>query len=51
MEDYLAGLDMHVELRPFDEANLVGRIVQLINKTNLFNLTTLAESRKRSVSL
>jgi FkbH-like protein len=30
---------MHVELRPFDEANL-GRIVQLINKTNQFNLTT-----------
>jgi FkbH-like protein len=39
VEDYLAGLEMHVELRPFDEANL-GRIVQLINKTNQFNLTT-----------
>ena len=39
MEDYLAGLEMHVELRPFDEANLA-RIVQLINKTNQFNLTT-----------
>ncbi len=39
VEDYLAGLEMHVELRPFDEANLA-RIVQLINKTNQFNLTT-----------
>ena len=39
VEDYLASLEMHVELRPFDEANLA-RIVQLINKTNQFNLTT-----------
>ena len=39
VEDYLAGLEMHVELRPFDAANLA-RIVQLINKTNQFNLTT-----------
>jgi FkbH-like protein len=39
VEDYLSGLEMHVELRPFDEANLA-RIVQLINKTNQFNLTT-----------
>jgi FkbH-like protein len=39
VEEYLAGLEMQVELRPFDEANL-GRIVQLINKTNQFNLTT-----------
>jgi FkbH-like protein len=39
VEDYLAGLEMHLELRPFDEANLA-RIVQLINKTNQFNLTT-----------
>jgi FkbH-like protein len=39
VEDYLAGLEMQVELRPFDEANLA-RIVQLINKTNQFNLTT-----------
>jgi FkbH-like protein len=39
VEEYLASLEMHVELRPFDEANLA-RIVQLINKTNQFNLTT-----------
>jgi FkbH-like protein len=39
LEDFLAGLQMRVELRPFDEANLP-RISQLINKTNQFNLTT-----------
>jgi FkbH-like protein len=39
VEDYLSSLEMQVELRPFDQANL-GRIVQLINKTNQFNLTT-----------
>ena len=39
LDDYLASLRMKVELRPFDEANLP-RIVQLINKTNQFNLTT-----------
>jgi FkbH-like protein len=37
--EYLAALDMTAELRPFDEADL-GRITQLINKTNQFNLTT-----------
>lgn len=39
MEDFLAGLGMRIELKPFDRANLP-RIVQLINKTNQFNLTT-----------
>src|ERR1700691_770681 len=39
VDDYLAQLDIHVQLAPFDEANLP-RIVQLINKTNQFNLTT-----------
>jgi FkbH-like protein len=39
LDDYLAQLDIHVQLAPFDEANLP-RIVQLINKTNQFNLTT-----------
>ena len=39
MDDYLAQLDIKVQLTPFDEANLP-RIVQLINKTNQFNLTT-----------
>ena len=39
VDDYLAQLDIKVQLTPFDEANLP-RIVQLINKTNQFNLTT-----------
>jgi len=43
VDDYLRQLDVRVELTPFDEANLP-RIVQLINKTNQFNLTT----RRRS---
>ncbi len=43
VDDYLAQLDIRAQLAPFDEANLP-RIVQLINKTNQFNLTT----RRRS---
>jgi FkbH-like protein len=39
VEEFLAGLQMRLNLRRFDEANLA-RIVQLINKTNQFNLTT-----------
>jgi len=39
VDDYLVQLDIQVQLAPFDEANLP-RIVQLINKTNQFNLTT-----------
>ena len=39
VDDYLAQLDLKVQLTPFDAANLP-RIVQLINKTNQFNLTT-----------
>ncbi len=39
LDDYLAQLDIQARLMPFDEANLP-RIVQLINKTNQFNLTT-----------
>lgn len=39
LEDFLRNLQMRVELRPFDQVNLP-RIVQLINKTNQFNLTT-----------
>jgi FkbH-like protein len=41
---------MRVELRPFDEANL-GRIVQLINKTNQFNLTTRRTSEAECLAL
>lgn len=39
IEEFLSGLQMRVDLRPFDQTNLP-RIVQLINKTNQFNLTT-----------
>lgn len=39
VDDYLAQLDIKAQLAPFDEVNLP-RIVQLINKTNQFNLTT-----------
>lgn len=37
--DYLASLNMTLEARPFDAASRA-RVVQLINKTNQFNLTT-----------
>jgi FkbH-like protein len=36
---FLRGLEMHLEVAPFDDASFV-RIVQLINKTNQFNVTT-----------
>jgi FkbH-like protein len=39
LDEYLVSLRMKVDLRPFDETNLP-RIVQLINKTNQFSLTT-----------
>ncbi|MDQ6666514.1 MAG: HAD-IIIC family phosphatase [Acidobacteriota bacterium] len=39
VDGFLRDLQMHVELKPFDAPNLP-RIVQLINKTNQFNLTT-----------
>ena len=39
LDEYLAGLGIRVELSPFDDLNLA-RIVQLINKTNQFNVTT-----------
>ena len=39
MHSYLAGLEMKAYWRPFSEDGLA-RVVQLINKTNQFNLTT-----------
>jgi FkbH-like protein len=39
LDEFLAGLQMRIELRSFDQPNLP-RIAQLINKTNQFNLTT-----------
>jgi FkbH-like protein len=50
LDEYLAGLGIRVELFPFDDLNLA-RIVQLINKTNQFNVTTrrYTESEVRAV--
>jgi FkbH-like protein len=39
VEDYLASLDMTITFQPFDPAGRA-RIVQLINKSNQYNLTT-----------
>jgi FkbH-like protein len=39
LEEYLKSLDMVLTIKPFDTNGLT-RIVQLINKTNQFNLTT-----------
>lgn len=39
VDDYLVQLEIKVQLAPCDESNLP-RVVQLINKTNQFNLTT-----------
>jgi FkbH-like protein len=43
-EDYLASLNMKAEAQPVTEANL-DRVVDLITKTNQFNLTTRRHSR------
>jgi len=50
VEDFLEGLDMTVELRRFDATNLP-RVVQLINKTNQFNLTTRRFSENQVAGL
>ena len=47
LPSYLRGLDMRLVWRPFDEAGL-SRIVQLVNKTNQFNLTTLRTTAEQS---
>jgi FkbH-like protein len=39
LSEYLNSLEMKIQITPFDDLNL-SRIVQLINKTNQFNLTT-----------
>ncbi len=39
MDDYLLSLDMSAEIRPIDETEMQ-RVVQLLAKTNQFNLTT-----------
>jgi FkbH-like protein len=39
LEEFLRALEMEIDLRPFEEAD-VPRILQLIHKTNQFNLTS-----------
>jgi FkbH-like protein len=43
MDNYLSSLGMVAEVRPIDDADL-DRVVQLIGKTNQFNLTTRRHS-------
>ena len=50
IEDYLRSLEMIGETRPIDETELQ-RVVQLLAKTNQFNLTTRRHSRDEVVSL
>jgi FkbH-like protein len=50
IEDYLAGLDMLVEIAPCGAATL-SRIAQLTNKTNQFNLTTCRYSEADILAL
>ncbi len=45
MEDYLRSLKMQADVREIDEADLM-RVVQLLGKTNQFNLTTRRHSRE-----
>jgi FkbH-like protein len=50
VESYLKSLDMRLIWRPFDQVGLQ-RIVQLINKTNQFNLTTRRYTQPEVVAL
>ena len=45
MEDYLRSLEMVADVREIDEADLM-RVVQLLGKTNQFNLTTRRHGRE-----
>jgi FkbH-like protein len=45
IEEYLASLEMRAELAPLDDADLL-RVVQLLGKTNQFNLTTRRHSEE-----
>ena len=45
MEDYLRSLEMRADVREIDEADLM-RVVQLLGKTNQFNLTTRRHTRE-----
>jgi FkbH-like protein len=50
LDDYLLSLEMEGEVRPIDEADLP-RVVQLLSKTNQFNLTTRRHSREAVAEL
>jgi FkbH-like protein len=50
LDDYLTSLEMRADVRDIDEADL-GRVVQLIGKTNQFNLTTRRHSREDVVRM
>jgi FkbH-like protein len=45
MEDYLRSLEMTADVREIDDADLM-RVVQLLGKTNQFNLTTRRHTRE-----
>jgi len=49
-EDFLASLDLSVVIETDNEEGL-GRITQLVNKTNQFNLTTIRRSEAEVLSL
>jgi FkbH-like protein len=44
VEDFLTGLEMVAQVGPVDESS-IGRVSQLVEKTNQFNLTTRRHSR------
>jgi FkbH-like protein len=50
LTDYLRSLEMTAVVRPIDEADL-DRVVQLLSKTNQFNLTTRRHSRAELLAL
>ncbi len=50
MEDYLRSLEMLADVREIDEADLM-RVVQLLGKTNQFNLTTRRHTREDVVRM
>jgi FkbH-like protein len=50
MDDYLGSLEMRASVAPIDEADMQ-RVVQLIGKTNQFNLTTRRHTREDVLEL
>ncbi len=50
VEDFLAGLEMHADVGRADAATL-GRIAQLVGKTNQFNLTTRRHPEARLAAM